>query len=77
VSNPDVERDALALIRASIEDDQEAAKAILGHCDLRAVAEDLAFQAAALALLDFGSRDRALAYIAAIQHDRAGDEAGT
>jgi hypothetical protein len=75
MSSPDVERDALALIKASIEEDQEATEVILGHCDLRAVAEDLAFRAACLALINFRSQERALTWITAIQHDWAADEA--
>lgn len=75
MSYADDERDALALIKAVIEDDQEAGEIILDHCDLRAVAEDLAFRAAMLALADFRSQENALAWITSIQHDRAADEA--
>lgn len=71
----DAEADALALVRAVMTDDREAAHAILSHCDLRAVAADLAFRTALLTVADFRSRERALASITAIQRDRAANEA--
>ena len=51
----DDQRDAFALIRATIEGDEEAAEVILDHADLRAVAEGLAFRASCLAVMAFGS----------------------
>lgn len=75
MSNPDAQRDAIALIRASLEDDQEAAGVILDHCDLRAVAAELAYRADVFASWACRGPDRALAFLAQVQQDWAEAEA--
>lgn len=77
MSHADTERDALALIKAVIGEDHEAAEVILDHSDLRAVAEEMALRTALLTVADCGSRERALAAITEIQRSWAAGEAAT
>lgn len=77
VSRADDQRDAIALIRASIEGDQEATSILLDHCDLRAVAAELAYRADVLASIAFRRPERAHAFIAQLQADWAADEANS